>query len=258
MTKAVILMYHQVDIPQSKQEQRFCIPPHEFQRQMRWLKQAGYIHVTLEAILEYAAKNQDLPDKAVHITFDDGFVGVLEHAWPFLQEHNIPSTLFALPGMSGHTNTWMWQRGLPRRALLSAHQLRMLAGEGLIIGSHTLSHVHLPEISPQLAKQEIVRSKLVLEELLGNEILHFAYPYGQLNNFIRDMVESSGYHSACSTRSGFINVGDDCFSMRRIDVYGTDRLWQFQQKVTFGTNESNMLKPFIYYTQRLVSRISHQ
>lgn len=258
MSTALILMYHQVDSPRSAREQRFCTPPGEFRRQMAWLRQGGYRGVSLDDIRAHVAGTATLPEKAVHVTFDDGFVGVLEHALPALQEHAMPATLFALPGRAGATNDWMWRRDFPRRALLSPQQLNLLADEGMSIGSHTRTHVRLTEIPPGQAEAEIGASKAELEDMLGREVSHFAYPYGLFDAAVRDMVIAAGYRSACSTRSGFNRPGEDAFLLRRIDVFGTDRLWQFRQKLHYGSNESSRLQPLAYYSRRLAARFGFQ
>jgi peptidoglycan/xylan/chitin deacetylase (PgdA/CDA1 family) len=248
-------MYHQVDTPRSADEHRFCTPPAAFREQMAWLERAGYRGVGIEEIAGHVAGTSRLSGKAVHVSFDDGFVGVLEHALPVLQAHAMPATLFALPGRSGATNDWMWRRGFPRRALLSPAQLRLLADEGVTIGSHTRTHVRLPATPQEEARVEITASKRELEDLLGREVAHFAYPYGLFDEAVRGMVVEAGYRSACSTRSGFNRPGEDPFLLRRIDVFGTDRLWQFRQKLAFGTNEASRLQPLAYYARRLTARL---
>ena len=90
---------------------------------------------------------------------------------------------------------------------------------------------------------------------LGKEVRHFAYPYGLFNDAVRDAVIAAGYRAACSTRSGFNRPGEDPYLLRRIDVFGTDRLWQFRQKLRFGSNESSRLYALRYYASRLRSRM---
>jgi len=67
--------------------------------------------------------------------------------------------------------------------------------------------------------------------VLGRPVEFFAYPYGLFDANVREMVANAGYGAACSTRSGFNRPGEDVFLLRRIDVFGTDRLWQFRQKL---------------------------
>ena len=255
MSRALVLMYHQVDTPLSAQEQRFCTPPADFAAQMQWLADAGHRAVGIDAVVDHVAGRASLPEMSFHVTFDDGFVGVLEHALPTLKRLGIPATLFALPQRAGLTNDWMHRRGAPRRALLSAAQLRLLADEGVTIGSHTCTHVRLPDVDPDEATREIVASKLELESMLGREVQHFAYPYGLFSDTVREMVVGAGYRSACSTRSGFNRAGDDPFLIRRIDVAGTDRPWQFRQKLRHGTNEASRLRPLVYYVRRAGARL---
>lgn len=248
-------MYHQVEQPQSTGERRFCTTPADFSAQMAWLVQAGYRAVDIDAVVDHVAGVARLPEHAIHVTFDDGFVGVLEHALPTLKRLGMPATLFALPRRVGGSNDWMRGRGLPRRALLSASQLRTLADEGVTIGSHSCTHVRLPDVPPDVAKTEIVASKQELQAMLGREVRHFAYPYGAYNDAVRELVVDAGYRSACSTHSGFNRPGDDPFQLRRIDIAGTDRPWQFRQKLTYGTNAASRLRPLAYYVRRVGERL---
>lgn len=258
MSRALVLMYHQVDLPRSPQEQRFCTTPDNFAEQMRWLAAAGYRGASLDAVLDHVTGARPLPERSVHVTFDDGFIGVLEHALPTLQALGLPATLFALPRRAGATNDWMHTRGFPRRALMSPEQLRLLAAEGFTIGSHTCSHARLPEVPSDVARGEIFDSKRELEDLLGREVMHFAYPYGLFDPAVRAMVEEAGYRSACSTRSGFNRLGDDPYLMRRLDIAGTDRLWQFRQKLHHGTHEASRWQPLAYYAGRVAWRLGRR
>jgi peptidoglycan/xylan/chitin deacetylase (PgdA/CDA1 family) len=198
---------------------------------------------------------QPLPEKAVHVTFDDGFTCVLEHAAPVLHRHGIPATMFALSDRLGATNDWMSCRGFPERTLLTIEGLHALEDAGFTIASHTRTHARLPEIPAAEAEDEIRGSKSRLEDALGKAVNYFAYPYGRFNETVRDQVAASGYLSACSTRSGFNRPGEDAYLLRRIDVFGTDRLWQFKQKLLFGTNETSRTYPLRYLGRRIMARL---
>lgn len=254
MSRALILMYHLVDIPRSAQEHRFCTSPQDFVRQMDYLV-AKYSPIALDELLCGVIGQRPLPERAVHVTFDDGFTGVLEYAAPVLAARAIPATLFAVSDRLGRSNDWMTERGFPERRLLTVAQLRELEPAGFVIGSHTMTHARLTEIGGDRVADEIASSKMALEDALGSQVCYFAYPYGLLNEAVRGAVVEAGYRAACATVSGFNRCGQDPYLMRRIDVFGTDRLWQFRQKLRFGLNESSRLYGFRYYAGRVKARL---
>jgi len=254
MNRALILMYHLVDTPRSAQEHRFCTPPAEFALQMDHLK-AEYTPISLVELLRCVVGERPWPERPVHVTFDDGFAGVLEHAAPMLAARSIPATLFAVSDRLGGSNDWMTRRGFPERPLLTAAQLRELESAGFTIGSHTKTHARLTEVEPERVVDEVSSSKAELEDALGKEVAYFAYPYGLLNDSVRDAVIDAGYRAACSTLPGFNRAGQHRFLMRRIDVFGTDRLWQFRQKLRFGRNEASRLFGLKYYASRVGARL---
>ncbi|MFV8781302.1 polysaccharide deacetylase family protein [Microbulbifer sp. SA54] len=84
----------------------------------------------------------------------------------------------------------------------------------ITIGSHTLSHPRLSQMSTDKAKREIVQSKLRLEEKLGARVDHFSYPYGDYDRNVAKCVEDAGYLSATTVQSGSYDGGDR-FSIKR-------------------------------------------
>lgn len=255
MNRALILMYHLVDTPRSYMERRFCTTPHDFARQMTHMAESGYIALSMAQLCECIEGNAPMPGKAMHITFDDGFSCVLEHAAPILQRHGFPATMFALSDRLGSTNDWMTCRGFPERTILSVNGLHALEDAGFTIGSHTRTHARLTDLSAEGARDEISSSKSSLEDALGKPVDYFAYPFGRFSEPVRDLVAGAGYRAACSTRSGFNRAGEDPYLLRRIDVFGTDHLWQFRQKLKFGTNEASLTYPLRYLTRRAIARL---
>ena len=254
MSRALILMYHLVDTPRSDKERRFCTTPDDFARQMLHLAQSGYTALSMAQLLKYIEANIPLPERSVHITFDDGFACVLDNAAPILNRHGFPATMFAVSDRIGSYNDWMTNRGFPKRTILSIDGLHTLEDAGFTIGSHTRTHARLSEITDKEAKEEILSSKERLEDMLGKVVRYFAYPYGKFSQAIRDQVAAANYEAACSTRSGFNRPGDDPYLLRRIDVFGTDHMWQFKQKLKFGINEAARSYPIRYFGRRIMAR----
>jgi len=253
--RALVLMYHIIDIPRAATESKYCCLPGHFAKQMSWL---GRTHhpVSLDALLAGLDGREELPEGAAAVTFDDGFTSTFEHALPILAEHGIPATMFIVADRIGGDNDWMHRRGMPRRRLMDQHQIRDMHAAGIAIGSHTLTHPRLPECTPQVMRAEITDSKARLEDILSSPVTHFAYPFGLFDANTRELVEQCGYHSACSTRSGFNSGNTDRYELRRIEVFGSDRLRHLRRKMKFGTNEASWSQPARYYLRRALSRLS--
>jgi len=255
MTRALVLMYHLVAEPLSAQEARYCCPPKRFESQMRHLRDSGAPLVTLDALVEALDRRREWPQFAVAVTFDDGFADTLAHALPILGRYGIPATMFAVADRLGGVNDWMSRRGFPERRLVSASELREMSAAGVAIGSHTRTHPRLPEVDARAKREEIGGSKHRLEDVLGCAVSSFAYPYGLYDDDSRRAVEEAGYRVACSTRSGFNGPEIDRYSLRRVEIYGDDNLWQFRQKLKFGANEVSNLYALRYYAGRVSSRL---
>ena len=255
MNRILILMYHLIDTPLSEKEQRFCTTPDDFARHIAYLVESGYTPLTMAQICDCIQGKTSTPDKGIHITFDDGFSCVLDHAAPILQRYSFPATMFAVSDLLGSSNEWMTSRGFPKRSLLSSDGLHALEDAGFTIGSHTRTHPRLPEIPLENAQNEILDSKFRLEDALGKGVAFFAYPYGKFNEAVRKQVISAGYLAACSTRSGFNRSGDDPYLLRRIDIFGTDRMWQFRQKLKFGINDASRTYALRYIGRRLMAKL---
>ena len=216
---------------------------------------AGYEPVSMPRLCDCLEAKAPMPAKTVHVTFDDGFSCVLEHAAPVLRRHGMPATMFALSDRLGARNDWMTARGFPERDILPASGLRELEAAGFTIGSHTRSHARLTEISSEDARDEIANSKSRLEDTLGKPVEFFAYPFGKVSDPVRGLAVQAGYRAACSTRSGFNRPGEDPFLLRRIDVFGTDRMWQFRQKLKFGINQASRSYPLRYLARRVLAKL---
>jgi peptidoglycan/xylan/chitin deacetylase (PgdA/CDA1 family) len=75
---------------------------------------------------------------------------------------------------------------------------------GITIGSHTKTHVLLPNESAQVVTQETAGSRTTLSERLGGEVDHFAYPSGAWDDASLQSLKTAGYRfgfTTCAHRS---------------------------------------------------------
>ncbi|MDP4197507.1 MAG: polysaccharide deacetylase family protein, partial [Bacteroidota bacterium] len=79
--------------------------------------------------------------------------------------------------------------------------------------------------------REISQSKKILEEKLSTKVNYFAYPYGALNDKIKEIAASSGFTHAIATDSGPIGIHEDLYHIRRIGIFPNTNLSGFKRKV---------------------------
>ena len=113
---------------------------------------------------------------------------------------------------------------------MSLPELRAWVNAGHEAGSHTLDHVHLTDVSSEIAHYQIAQSKTELQEVLQVEVSAFCYPYGDQNRAIREQVRQAGYLNATTTNRGLARSDDDLFDLPRVTVSRSTNILRFVQK----------------------------
>jgi peptidoglycan/xylan/chitin deacetylase (PgdA/CDA1 family) len=197
----MVLMYHGV-ADEAEDPNHLCVTPNRFAEQMTWLKRRGLRGVSIGTLVD--AMRADRPRGLVGITFDDGYVSVLEAALPELRRHGFTATMFIVSGRLGGSNEW--DEG-PRWPLVSAGQVGELAAAGMEIGSHSTTHVRLAGLDAGQLKAQLGESKASLAELTGAPVRGFAYPYGSMDAAARLAVRDAGYDYACAVQTPLRELG---------------------------------------------------
>jgi len=185
---------------------------------------------------------QELPARPVILTFDDGYRDCLEYAAPILKARGFTATFFVLGLLAGKTSQWLLaERGI-ELPLLDWHAVRQLRAAGNECGSHGMSHPRLTQISPAACREELLTSRRVLEDQLGEEVRHLAYPFGVYDEKVRTIAAESGYVTACSVRSGWSGTDDDLMALHRIHVHGEGSLKDFARSFRRRRTPAELLK----------------
>lgn len=160
-----------------------------------------------------------LPERAVSLSFDDGYASVLEQAWPELRDRGLPATLYAVSGFLQQGMRFPWDHAHPADSdlirLATAEELCAAAAEGLDVGSHTVSHRWLPQLTSREIGDEVTRSRDELEDLLQQEVTSFAYPMGGWTPEVREQVRAAGYRTAITVDRGRNRSCQDPHALRR-------------------------------------------
>lgn len=224
-----ILLYHKVGRPpRGARVPGHYLSPGLFRRHLSYLRHRGYQCVSLQQLTRDPAT---LPAKPVVITFDDGYQCLHEHALPALVESGFTATVFLVANGIGRTNYWETAVGDVEELMLTLSQLVEMKAAGVEFGSHTLNHPHLTALPLGEAAKEIAHSRQALADLLGEECQSFAYPYGDWNRSVRDLVAEAGYAVACTTVRAAARAEDDPLALPRLNIRRYNLIPRFAYKL---------------------------
>jgi biofilm PGA synthesis lipoprotein PgaB len=212
---AVILLYHHVD---DETPAATSTPPRLFARHLDLLDREQSVVMPLaEVVAGLRDSATELPDRAVALTFDDGYRSVFTTAFPLLAARGWPFTVFVCPddvdAGRGPVATW--------------DELRTMALAGATIANHGAVHTFLqrraPGESPADWRVRVRSGLLAAQERIAREIGAaeplFAYPYGEWNPDLADLVSELGW-TGFGQQSGPAGAGSDFQVLPRFPAAG--------------------------------------
>jgi peptidoglycan/xylan/chitin deacetylase (PgdA/CDA1 family) len=234
-----ILMYHMIAEPvPGARFNGLRVTPSAFEQQLRWLRDNGWRGYTVSELVDNAGQ---LPDKAVAITFDDGYADNLTQALPLLQQYGYRATLYLV--VDRHDRDWSRSRkaqhddeelrGIPK---LSDEQVRTLLASGCFeLGAHTLTHPNFLKLDDAALCHELSASKRQLEQSFGVSVRSLAYPFGLYRPRQVARVREAGFDSAVTVREGIDDPANwNPLELARIKISGRDGMLAFRQRMRTG------------------------
>lgn len=182
--KIPIFVYHNIVEESSEIEYDYMQTTKEtFENQIKGLQSFGYHFISYEDLKEYSEGKKEIYKKSCIITFDDGYLGVYENAYPIAKKYNIPMTMFIITDNIGDDGIINWD------------EAREMQDSGLItIASHSTNHPEFTKLDVTEAVENVNESYRVIEENLGTQELKiFTYPYGLNTSEQRYAIEQNGY-----------------------------------------------------------------
>ena len=225
MSKSIaILGYHKIG-PWSPTawETWFYVPAETFERQMRQLKDAGWNVIDPETFIRALRSPEELPDRAVLITFDDAYQSVLEHALPVLQCFKYRAVVFVPTAAVGRNNFWDADTREGVEPICTWDELRALQGAGLSIQSHAVTHRTFSDLSVGDVDREIRESKESIERELKTKVELLAYPFDDAGKF-PDSTDASLHRAGYAAAFHFVGgpspwPAENRFHFSRIPVW---------------------------------------
>jgi peptidoglycan/xylan/chitin deacetylase (PgdA/CDA1 family) len=188
-----ILMYHYIRTVDPQEDQlgyNLSVTPEIFEEHIVWLRKMGYTSIRMDRLSDCLRGLRECPDKPVVLTFDDGYADAATEALPILERHGFTATFYVVIDFVGRPGYMTWE------------QVKLLHESGMEIGSHSVSHPDLTARDPEVAFEEISRSRAILEQQLGAPVRSFSYPIGSYDETVAEFARQVGYTSAVTVYPG--------------------------------------------------------
>lgn len=210
-----VLMYHFFyDKSKDSGKDGNWIEISNFEEQMKYLSENDFYFPTWEEVENYIDGNQELPEKSIVITVDDGDPSFFELAVPIIQKYKIPVTSFVI-------TYWYGDRANDKQKYVDyeSHSYDMhKAGKN---GKGVMLSWDYDKIKDDV---------LLSSEVLGGANI-FCYPFGQYNDLDMKVLKENGYKLAFTTKAGRVKKLSSKYELPRVRISGNTSLSEFIKKV---------------------------
>jgi peptidoglycan/xylan/chitin deacetylase (PgdA/CDA1 family) len=193
VTLPPVLAYHKVERRHELGVTR--ISPKRFARQIERLARAGWKALGIDEVIACASGERVAAPNELAITFDDGYRGLREHAFPVLEAHGFRATCFVITDYAGRLNRWDVAYGGRRFAHLAWRDMRAWQGRRIEFASHTATHPRLTRLSELAVYEELDRSRRAIARELGVKTPAVSYPFGAAGEREERLAREAGYEA---------------------------------------------------------------
>lgn len=246
--KMPVLMYHHI-LKNNKRWGDYVISPQQFEKDLQYIKEAGYTTVTADQILNFFLRKEPLPEKPIMITFDDGYESFHEYAYSLLQKYNMKATVMII---GKYTDLYSsGERGNVNYSHVNWDQLREMVESGLVeVGNHTYG-MHQNQSGCRIGIRKLENEsdeeykKVLMEDVgaLNQEIIKeleimpvaFAYPFGVFSKQSDSILQELGFQLifTCEEKINILNQSDyqegDLIKLKRFNrasKYSTEEFFR--------------------------------
>lgn len=209
-----------------------------FEAHLRWMKKVA-TPISLDDAVAMLDSDAPVDGRYFCVTFDDGYKNCLTNALPILVEQDVPAaffipTAFVGAGDEERNVSLLGRIAAYDRALtefLDWEDCRQLSAAGMTVGSHTVGHPRLIELTAEEVEHELLASKQTIEQQLGGECRHFSSPRGRPDlDFVADrdprIAAKVGYRSFLTTQRATVHRRQDPMRIHRDHVIAS---WSVHQ-----------------------------
>lgn len=222
--KVPILMYHYISVPPPDADEYrvdLSVTPDMFRQQMAYLRDNGYTAIDFYDLTSAIVNQSELPEKAILLTFDDGYLDNYEAAYPILQEFGLEGAFFIVTEFID----------MGREGYMTWPMIEELARNGHRIESHSRTHPDLVGKSHDKLIWEILGAQETIAAHTGTRPRYFCYPGGFYDEATIQMLAELDYWGAVTTENGSWHGFNDRFEWRRVRIHNFTTMEEFAKLV---------------------------
>lgn len=248
MRPVPVLMYHHIN---PHKGDMVTITPEVFEGQMEYLHKAGCMTLKIHDLIAYINGGLTLTQKAVIVTFDDGWLDNYMYAFPILKKYKINATVFLITNRvenasqnatkipsfipTHEESKSLIEKGEAHKVVLNWELIKEMSNSGLIeFYSHTKSHAKCNCLSEKELTEELKEAREMIEIRLGSPCSYFCWPYGKYNSLAANVAKKTGHKALFTINHGVVKAGSDPFAINRIIV--KDSVAWFKKRMVIYTN----------------------
>ncbi len=202
---ATVFMYHKFGVSKYPST---SVTLDQLNAHVNEITKENYNILSLNYIIDTILNDGELPKNTIGVSVDDADKSFFEVGWPIFKKNNIPVTLFVTTGTISNNN----------KSYLNWDQIRRLKEEGVTIGAHSHTHAHMSDLNINEVKREIELSNKIFLKEIGEIPSLFAFPYGETNNEIIELIKKYKFKVAFGQHSGVINETSNMYYLPRFSL----------------------------------------
>ncbi|UII25266.1 polysaccharide deacetylase family protein [Fulvivirga maritima] len=180
-----------------------------FEQHIKYLKEEEFEIMTLSEAIDYL-KDGSKERKIAVITVDDGYKSFQTGAMPLLKKYGVTATLFINTETVGGSSYMSWE------------DIQEVNKEGIEIGNHSHSHGYFLNYENAIRykhfQSDVAQAQNLFKKHLTEEPKVFAYPYGEYDQEMEDIIKEMGFIGAVAQNSGVMNSSSDFYAIPRFPM----------------------------------------
>jgi len=232
-----IVMLHHVDDFADPSFEMWCITRNKFLGLLNYLSSNNIQTITFSDIVKDKRILKNGAKKVI-LTFDDCSKRLCDFVVPELLKKKMKASFYMPTAHIGKHNSWNVEEGLPKIELMNENDLKELGKVGMEVGSHSHAHIRLKDVTYKVAEEQVLLSKQIIEDIVGDKVYSFAFPYASIPRNYHQLLSSAGYEYGMSIYQPFENK----YALRRFGYYNKDT----EKSLGFKLSKSYKLFRMLY------------